>query len=118
MVQWTPSIQHGICRHSIHTSYFFFFPFFFLTPPPPAALVIWAGAAGAGVASRISTSCPAAWGEAAAGAAGAVGGFVFCILRMRVRLRASKRLRKTEELVLNLRHWGRRAGCAIGRQGV
>ena len=72
-----------------------------MTPPPPAALVICAGAAGAGVvgagvASRISTS---------AAAGGAVGGFMFCILRMRERLRASKRLRKTEELVLNLRHW-------------
>ena len=87
--------------------YFFFFPFFFFTPAaagPPAV----GTALDDGTLALASSRLIGGPGDAVvvrgtdAGTGGGERMFdIFCI---RERLRASKRLRKTDEWVLNLRH--------------
>ena len=72
-----------------------FFGFFFYTPPDATT-----AGPGMGVAAR---SC-SAWGASICDGAACGFAFRFVIFCMSERLRASNRLRKTDEDVLNLRH--------------
>lgn len=76
-------------------AYFFFLGFFFFTPPDATP-----AGPGMGVAAR---SC-SAWGASICDGAACGFAFRFVIFCMSERLRASNRLRKTDEDVLNLRH--------------
>ena len=88
--------------------YFFLGFFFFFTPPP-------------GVETGADTPDPSfAIGSACSEAAVSVArlaGWRFCIFCMSVRFNASKRFRKTDEWVLNLRHYPARLALAFGADG-
>lgn len=100
-----PSIPY-LHRH------FFFFPFFFFVPPPAVPPAVGVEVEGGTLATPPSsfTDVPGP-GETDMGrgvggdSGGGGGGRELTIFSMRDRFRASKRLRKTEEWVLNLRHY-------------
>jgi len=86
------------------TLYFFFFGFFFFTPPALGTCVgieldAWAGNGLVRSCSEVGSSSGAACSP------GSSFGLWFCIFCMRDRFRDSNRLRKIEELVLNLMHY-------------
>ena len=87
--------------------YFFFFPFFFLTPavaiPPAAGITLDDGTLALASSCLIGGAGDAVVMRGTDAGAGG-GGRMFDIFCIRERLRASKRPRKTDEWVLNLRH--------------
>lgn len=90
--------RHEDVNRPPSTNYFFFFGFFFFTPPPagPATLGVEAGVAVSLWDVSVVSACkiPATTGA----------GRLFCIFCISDRFSASKRLRKSDEYVLNFKH--------------
>jgi hypothetical protein len=92
----------------LNVFYFFFFGFFFFTPPAAAdavGIVAVVGTVGAGVERPVSTGERISATEAGIDASSRR--CWFCIFCMRDKFRDSNRLRKIDEFVLNLRHFGK-----------